>query len=119
MRWFASIVFLIPRRLLWAVGALLSTIIGGTVGYMVIEGWSPVEALHVTINTVATAGFLELRPPSPAGRLLSIFLILFGVGVGLYTITTLVQWVMEGRFRGPMRERRMKDRIARLNNHYI
>lgn len=114
-----SFITLLPRRLYWALLALVFIVAVGTTGYIVIEGWVPIEALYMTIITVTTVGFGEVHPLSPGGRLFSIFLIVFGVGGGLYTITTLVEWVMEGQFQGPLRERRMKDRIARLRNHYI
>lgn len=110
---------LLPRRLYWALLALLLIVVVGTVGYLAIEGWTLLDALFMTITTITTVGFGEVHPLSTGGRLFSIFLIVFGVGGGLYTITALVEWVMEGQFRGPLRERRMKDRIAALRNHYI
>ena len=62
------------RRSLWmqrpllAVGVLASVVIGGTVGYMVIEGWSAWDAFYMTVITVTTVGYREIHDLSRAGR---------------------------------------------------
>ena len=49
----------------------------GTLGYILIEGFNFLEALYMTIITIASVGFSEVRPLSEAGRIFTIFLILF------------------------------------------
>jgi voltage-gated potassium channel len=107
------------RRLLWSLGALVGIVIIGVVGYMVIEGWSFLDAIYMTITTITTVGFREVHPLSDAGRIFSIFIIIGGVGGALYVLTNIVGYVLEGQFGITMGRRRMKRKIARLKNHFI
>ena len=47
------------REGLLALGAI--TVIG-VVGYMVFEGWSFTDALYMTVITLTTVGYKEVRP---------------------------------------------------------
>jgi len=101
-------------------GALLILLLGiGAVGYMVIEGWSFLDALYMTVTTVTTVGFREVQPLGTGGRIFTIFLILLGVGVALYLLVSLVSLVLEGELGLAMGVRRMKSKIQALRNHYI
>ncbi len=86
---------------------------------MTIEGWSFLDALYMTVTTVTTVGFREVQPLSTGGRVFTIFMILFGVGVAFYLLTTVVQTVVEGELAAALGVRRMKARIEALRDHYI
>ncbi len=107
------------RRLVWSLGALVAIVAIGVVGYMVIEGWSFLDAIYMTITTITTVGFREVHPLSDAGRIFSIFIIIGGVGGALYVLTNIVGYILEGQFGITMGRRRMKTKIARLKNHFI
>ncbi len=91
----------------------------GTVGYMVIEGWDPLDALYMTINTMAAVGYGETHPLSPAGRVFTISLIVGGVGAMLYAFGTFAEALAEGRFALFRRHRRMTQEIDALRDHFI
>lgn len=91
----------------------------GTIGYMTIEGWSLPDAVYMTIITISTVGFEEVHALSETGRAFSITLIIGGTFIMLYTLTTLVQYILEGHLVSIWGRRRMKDRISRLRNHVI
>jgi len=61
----------------------------GVTGYHVIEGWSFVDALYMTVITLATVGYGETHPLSTVGRIFTIFLILGGMGIILYGISEM------------------------------
>jgi voltage-gated potassium channel len=107
------------RRLIWSIGALVAIVVIGVIGYMVIEGWSFLDAIYMTITTITTVGFREVHPLSSAGRIFSIILIIGGVGGALYVLTTLMGYILEGQFGITMGRRRMKNRIAKLKDHFI
>ena len=86
------------QRFLWVIYAPLLVIAIGVIGYMTIENWSFLDALYMTVITVSTVGYAEVHALSAVGRVFSIVLIIGGVGVMLYTLTTLVQYFFEGRF---------------------
>ncbi len=107
------------KRLLWGLGAFIAIIVVGAGGYMVIEGWSFLDALYMTIITITTVGYGEVHPLSTGGRIFSIFLIVGGVGGVLYALTVIVSYVVEGYFGTTLGRHRMKDRIAKLQGHFI
>ena len=109
-----------PWRRLVAGGAALALLLAaGVAGYMTIEGWSFLDSLYMTVTTVTTVGFREVQPLSTGGRVFTIFMILFGVGVAFYLLTTVVQTVIEGELAEALGVRRMKARIDALRDHYI
>jgi len=107
------------RRLVWSLGALVAIVVIGVIGYMVIEGWSFLDAIYMTVTTITTVGFREVHPLSDAGRIFSILIIIGGVGGALYVLTAIMRYILEGQFGITMGRRRMKTRIARLKNHFI
>jgi len=106
-------------RLLTIVYALAIVVSAGVIGYMTIEGWSFLDALYMTVITLSTVGYQEVRALSEAGRVFSVVLIVFGVGAMLYTLTTLVQYFLEGSIASIWGRRRMKDRISKLRDHVV
>lgn len=107
------------RRVFIAVSVLLSVLVLGTVGYMIIGGWSLLDALYMTVITVATVGFREVRPLTPVGQLFTIGLVLVGVGALGYSFATFVEFLVEGHLRGLLEERRMRKVISNLSDHHI
>ncbi len=102
--------------------ALLSllTLVGvGTLGYVLIEGMSWIDALYMTIITLTTVGFGEVQPLSPRGRLFTIGLIVVGVGLAAWALRSAVEIMLGDRFWLTVTQRRMKGRLASLRDHYI
>jgi voltage-gated potassium channel len=91
----------------------------GTAGYMLIEGWNAIDALYMTITTLATVGYGEVHPLSTPGRIFSMALIVLGVGFFFYVAAAVIQFVVEGRIRTLLGRRRLDRKIAHLKNHYI
>lgn len=61
--------------------AALTVIAIGTVAYVLIEGWSVLEALYFCVVTLATVGYGDLHPTTDLGRLFTIGYIIIGVGI--------------------------------------
>jgi voltage-gated potassium channel len=109
-----------PRaRLLTGFGIFAALIAFGTGGYMIIERWSFFDALFMTVTTVTTVGYREVRPLDTGGRIFTIFLVLFGVGTAFYLLTTFVALVIEGDLSSALGVTRMKSRIDQLSGHHI
>jgi voltage-gated potassium channel len=91
----------------------------GTGGYMLLEGWPFFDALYMVMTTITTVGYGEIRPLSGVGRAFTMLLIVLGAGTMLYTLTTLVQYAVEGDFPRRLRRRRMGRQIDHLSGHAI
>ncbi len=106
------------RHLKIALLFVFSVLLLGTVGYMLIEQLSFVDALYTTIGMMATVGNV-VQPLSGPGRLFSVFVIVFGVGSLLYTFGTGMEFMIEGHFSLAIRRRFMERKIAALRQHSI
>lgn len=91
----------------------------GTTGYMLIEGWSLLDALYMTVITYSTVGYGEVHTVSEAGRLYTIFLIFLGVGFFMYVAGSIIQFMVEGNIRTVLGRRKLDRKINCLKNHYI
>jgi voltage-gated potassium channel len=108
------------QQRLWAAFLMAAAVIVlGTLGYWLILGWSFSDALFMTLTTITTVGYGEVRRLDAAGRAITIALILFGVGTALYTFTMIAQFVVEGEVRNLFRRNRMEREAARLSGHVI
>ena len=104
-------------RSLLALAALSALSVAG---YMLIEGWSFLDAVYMTIVTFTTVGYEEVRPLSSTGRVFTMFVMVAGVGAMLYILTSVVHLVVaQQALRHLVRRRRMRTRISRLSGHFI
>lgn len=97
---------------------LMVILLAGTVGFMLIEGWSLFQALYTTTLVVSTLGFSDLRPLDARGQLLTIGLIAGGVGTLYYLVGVFAQAVIENQLDWGKRHM-MDQQVARLKNHFI
>jgi voltage-gated potassium channel len=98
----------------------ISLLLIGTIGFHFIETISLLDSLYMTIITVFTVGFREIKEPlSPTGQVFTIFIILGGVGSVLYTFTKLAEVAYEGTINKIWRRKRMDKKIEKLKDHYI
>src|SRR5207244_2944931 len=83
----------LARRILLITSILLLTIFTGTVGFHVIEGYSLFDAFYMTLITISTVGYQELRPLSRVGRIFNSFLIFFGVTAMFFAVGAMTQTI--------------------------
>jgi len=107
------------RQLVLAVIAVGVVIALGTVGYVVIEGWTLFDALYMTVTTVTTVGFSEVHPLSTAGRAFTMVLVILGVGTLFYVLGNVARLLLEGELRGVLGQYRIEGKMRTLTNHYI
>ena len=107
------------QRFAIAAALILFVLSGGVAGYMLIEGWSFSDSLYMTMITLTTVGFTEVKPLSELGRHFTILFLIFSIGTVGYSITTVITFLFEGQFAHAMKERRMNRLVKRVKNHYI
>lgn len=91
----------------------------GTLGYMLIEGFSLLDALFMTVITLTTVGYGEVRPLDQPGRVFTIVLIMLGAGFVAYNLAYFTQLLLDGNLLELYRRRRVRKKLEQLKNHYI
>ena len=107
-------------RRLRVMGLLAFAVIAyGTLGYMLVAGWSFIDGLYMTLITLTTVGFLEVHPMGAPGRIFTMSLLVMGVSLIAVTLSLAGQLIQEGALGDRGRRRRMSKRIEDLSSHYI
>jgi voltage-gated potassium channel len=101
-----------------AAAILGTVIVAGTVGFMIIEKASLLDAFFMTMITISTVGYSEVFPLSEAGELFTVILIVVGVGTLFYTAGAALESVFEN-LSGRRGQTRMARTIEQLTDHYI
>jgi voltage-gated potassium channel len=109
----------LPHRLVLVLAIPILLIVGGTVGYQLIEGWSLFESLYMTVTTLSTVGFGEIHPLSTMGRAFTMVLILGGVFTFFYAASEVIRAVVSGEVRDILGRRQMERSLAELKEHLI
>jgi voltage-gated potassium channel len=107
------------RIVLRSIGLGLAVIGLGTVGYMVLEEQSVLNAFYMTTITVTTVGFREAFPLSPAGQAFTILLAFGGVGVILLVASEFARAMLDTDIRRMIGIRRDLTMIKKLSNHIV
>jgi voltage-gated potassium channel len=96
---------------------LLGLLLVGSVGYYVLEGWSPIWSFFSAVLVISTLGLLR-SPETSAGVVLTVALVVTGVGTVAYLLSQAAETIIQTSL-GLQQERRMKRQIAAMRGHCI
>jgi voltage-gated potassium channel len=99
--------------------AVAVAVIVGTVFLTLIEGWSILDSLYVSAQTVTTVGYGDLVPQTRAGRAFAVVFMLSGVGIVLYALTSTAQSIVQSELVAAFGQRRLSRKMSKLRNHFI
>jgi voltage-gated potassium channel len=109
-------------RMLVPLSLVLGVILVGTLGYFGLwreAGGTWLDALFMTVTTITTIGYGEVRPLTSAGRVFTMILAVVGIGSLFYTLGAVMEYLVSARLADPRGWRRMERRIEALRGHVI
>jgi voltage-gated potassium channel len=107
------------RRFLLIAGLLSFILVVGTAGFVLIEGYSWFDGFYMTLTTITTVGYQEVRALSRHGRIFNSFLILFGVTAMFLAVGAMTQTIIEVELQDRYGKRRKRRMIGQLQDHFI
>lgn len=113
----------LPKRIGVACSGLFIVLLIGVAGFKYFGGsqWSWLDALYMTVITLSTVGYGEIHALSthPGARIFAIFIILFGVGLLAFVVSSVTAFVVEGELTDIFGRKKMNREIEKLRDHYI
>jgi voltage-gated potassium channel len=91
----------------------------GVLGYRFISDYSWIDALYMTIITVTTVGFSEVRPMGPEGKIFTVLLILTSVFTVGFAISVVTEYILSRNSLQILKKKRVKKTIDNLSNHVV
>jgi hypothetical protein len=85
----------------------LVVMVGGTIGFSIIEGKSLIDSAYFVIVTMATVGYGDVHPVTDSGKIFSITLIVLGVGTFLGLVANATETMLA--------KREIESRMEKLN----
>jgi len=107
------------RKIYIAVAFIIFVLLAGIIGYMWLENYSLLDAVFMTVITIATVGYQEVHTLDAAGKIFTSLLIIFSIGTFAYAISVLTRYVLEGEFQLYFKHYRVNKEIQKLQNHVI
>ncbi|MBL7873132.1 MAG: potassium channel protein [Cyclobacteriaceae bacterium] len=107
------------RSFLYAALILFLSVFVGVSGYMVVEGYSMLDAVYMTMLLISTVGFSEVRPLSEGGKLFTSIYMVVNLGAYAYVISVISRYIFEGEFQKIFTTFIFNKKTKRLKNHII
>ncbi len=101
------------------LAVVVGVVLAGTAGYVVIEGWTPLDALYMTVITVTTVGFREVAPLGAAGQAWTMLLAVLGVGLLFGFVGVVAESLVVEATSGKREARRMAQAVDALSGHFV
>lgn len=91
----------------------------GVLGYRFLSGYTWVDAFYMTIITVTTVGFSEVRPLDVASKLFTVILIISSVFIFAFAISVITEYILSRNSLQLLKKKKVKNKISNLRNHVI
>ncbi len=114
--------YTLSRRFLNYRFALLlfgSSLLLGTVCFMLLEGYSLADGFYMSVITVSTVGFMEVEPLSQSGRIFTAIYIILNIGIFAYALSAFTNAIIQGEILFKMHNNLIHNDIKRLSGHII
>jgi voltage-gated potassium channel len=109
---------LFMRRLAILFAVLNLMILGGTIGFAIVEHVSVAYGFEWTLDTITTLGTIP-DPHDNGGRILKVGLEIFGIGTLFYGVATVAEFFVSGQLTGLIAAARTQRVIDSYTDHYI
>lgn len=97
----------------------LAILLLGVIGYLFLEDYSFIEALYMTVITLGSVGYMEVKPLSDTGRIFTVILIVLNLGLIIFVVGSLSRFFLEGHFQKYYKLYKMNKAISHLKDHVI
>jgi voltage-gated potassium channel len=110
---------LFRSKIYLALFLVLVVLMFGVIGYRFISDYSWIDAFYMTIITVTTVGFSEVRPMEAEGKIFTVILIVTSVVIVGFAISVITEYILSRNSLQLLKKRKVRNTIENLSNHVI
>ena len=114
-----SIIKLFRSKIYTAIIMLLLLLFIGVVGFRIMSGFTWLDAIYMTVITITTVGFGEVKPLNPESKIFTVFLILTSIVIVGYAIKVITEYILSKNDVEELKQKKMQKRIEAFRNHII
>ncbi len=98
---------------------LLLIMLTGVIGFMILENYTFIDALYMTVITIATIGYHEVKPLSETGKIFNIIFIITSFAIFTYALSSLTKYIVSGEMASYFKNRKLMNAIDKFSDHVI
>jgi voltage-gated potassium channel len=106
-------------KLYLAFFLIIAVLLLGVFGYRIISNYDWVDAIYMTIITVTTVGFSEVRPLDTASKIFTVFLIISSVFILAFALSVITEHILSRNSLQLLKKKKVKNKISSLKSHVI
>lgn len=110
---------LLRSKIVLALSLMVTVLLFGVIGYKVLSDFTWVEAIYMTIITVTTVGFSEVRPLDADAKIFTVFLIVTSVFIFGFAISVITEYILGRNSLEVLKKKKVKKQIESLSNHVV
>ena len=102
-----------------ALALLVMVLLFGVLGYRFLSDYTWIDAFYMTIITVTTVGFSEVRPLDAEAKIFTVVLIVTSVFIFAFAISVITEYILSRNALQLLKKKKVKNKINSLSNHVI
>lgn len=106
-------------KIVLALSLMVVVLLFGVVGYKMLSDFTWIEAVYMTIITVTTVGFSEVRPLDANAKIFTVFLIVTSVFIFGFAISVVTEYILGRNSLELLKKKKVKKQIDSLSNHVV
>ena len=110
---------LFRSKIYLAIALMLTILLIGVLGFRFISHYSWLDAFYMTIITVATVGFGEVRPLDANAKIFTALLIISSVVIFSFAISVITEYILSRNSLELLKKKKVKNQISNLSSHVI
>ena len=114
-----TLINLFRSKIYTAMLLLVILLIVGVSGFMMLSGYSLIDALYMTVITITTVGFSEVNPLDDTSKIFTIFLILTSIVIVGYAISVITEYILSQNNFEELKQKKMQKKIDAMSNHIL
>jgi voltage-gated potassium channel len=107
------------QKLFIAIIIMILSILFGSIGFHLIEGYSWIDSFFMAVITISTVGYATIDPLEPLTKIFVSFYIIMNLVIFAYVISVITSYLFEGGLRNIFRKFIIDREVNKMKDHVI